>query len=254
MVTSMQADAPDRIKSEKEFHNKRFTEETRQQFHPLYRVVEHGFDYYRDLFRRRSLDRDVLEYGCGKGERSLELATACRSITGIDLSDVAICQAEQSAHEAGLVNARFFAMNAEQMSFADGSFDFVFGSSILHHLELTRAYSEIARVLRPGGSALFLEPLGHNPLINAFRARTPEARTPDEHPLLKRDIDLALRWFERVDTSLYGLCTLAAIPVVRLPIAAPLLRTGKLLDQIALRLPGIKWWAWFSVLEFRKSH
>jgi hypothetical protein len=51
--------------------------------------------------------------------------------------------------------------------------------------DLSLACSEIARVLRPGGPAIFVEPLGHNPLINAYRKRTPALRTVDEHPPTK---------------------------------------------------------------------
>src|SRR3546814_4334755 len=44
-----------------------------------------------------------------------------------------------------------------------------------------------SRVLRPGGRAVFIEPLGLNPAIELYRRFTPSARTPDEHPLLRRD-------------------------------------------------------------------
>lgn len=37
----------------------------------------------------------------------------------------------------------------------------------------------------------FSEPLGHNPIINWYRNRTPEMRTEDEHPLLIKDIEFA---------------------------------------------------------------
>src|SRR3546814_1101008 len=78
-------------------------------------------------------------------------------------------------------------MNAEAMTFPDDSFDLVFGSGIIHHLDIDRAFGEIARVLRPGGRAVFIEPLGLNPAIELYRRFTPSARTPDEHPLLRRD-------------------------------------------------------------------
>jgi ubiquinone/menaquinone biosynthesis C-methylase UbiE len=81
----------------------------------------------------------------------------------------------------GVVNAQFDVMNAEELEFEDAAFDVIFGSGIIHHLDVPRAYSELARVLAPGGSAVFVEPLGHNPLIRVFRNRTPELRTPDEH-------------------------------------------------------------------------
>src|SRR3546814_19128134 len=87
------------------------------------------------------------------------------------------------ATETGL-HATFSVDNAEQTSFPDASFDRIGGSGILHHLDLDRAYAEIARLLKPGGRAVFLEPLGHNPLLTAYRDRTPRMRTEDKnHPL-----------------------------------------------------------------------
>jgi len=51
-------------------------------------------------------------------------------------------------------------MNAEELKFADDYFDIVCGGAILHHLDLNKALSEIARVLKPDGKAIFVEPLG----------------------------------------------------------------------------------------------
>src|SRR3546814_18316951 len=77
-------------------------------------------------------------------------------------------------------------MNAEAMTFPDDSFDLVFGSGIIHHLDIDRASGEIARVLRPGGRAVFIEPLGLNPAIALYRRFPPRALTPHDPPLLRR--------------------------------------------------------------------
>src|SRR3546814_13720576 len=74
-------------------------------------------------------------------------------------------------------------MNAEAMDFPDDSFDLVFGSGIIHHLDIDRAFAEIARVLRPGGRAVFVEPPGLNPAIEIYRRLTPGAPPPAAHPL-----------------------------------------------------------------------
>jgi SAM-dependent methyltransferase len=241
-----------RIESERDFHNERFAHEVRQPTHGFYRVVQPAFDYYEWRLKQLVCGRDVLEYGCGTGLNTRRLAGQVKCITGIDLSDVAIQQACAAAECEQLVNTTFLTMNAEQMTFADESFDVVFGSSILHHLDLSTAYASIARVLRPHGKAIFLEPLGHNPLINAYRQRTPEFRTPDEHPLLKQDIALSRKFFARHDSRLFGMTTLAAIPLLSTPMGNAAIHVGQVIDRLLLRIPGLRWHAWFSVLEFTK--
>jgi SAM-dependent methyltransferase len=143
-------------------------------------------------------------------------------------------------------------MNAEAMEFPDGAFDVAFGRGILHHLALERAYGELARVLKPGGVALFLEPLGHNPLVNWYRARTPELRTPDEHPLMRRDVALARRHFGRVEAVMAGLATPLAAMVERRLGVAGLLGAAEALDRALLALPGLKWQAWHTCLILTK--
>jgi ubiquinone/menaquinone biosynthesis C-methylase UbiE len=70
-----------------------------------------------------------------------------RSVTGIDIFHVAVNRATVKATSLGLSSARFVVGNAETLEpFDDGSFDLVFGSAILHHLTLDRAYANIARV------------------------------------------------------------------------------------------------------------
>lgn len=250
---NIEHDAERRLESERQFHNTRFTEETRLSARGFYRTIDACFADYRDAVRRLARGKKALEYGCAKGENALKMAGECALIHGIDISDVAIDNARADARARGIVNAKFDVMNAEQLEFSDGTFDLIFGSGIIHHLDVSRAYSELARVLRPGGSAVFVEPLGHNPFINAFRDKTPEMRTPDEHPLLRSDYRLAEKYFDRVNVKLYGLATLAAIPVLKTGLAGPLISVGRIADKVLLRLPGLKWWAWYSLLVLEKA-
>src|SRR5262249_36960492 len=138
----------------------------------------------------RAQGRTVLEYGCSEGAHSLvrlEIHRIAREFHGIDVSDQAIDRARRTAAAPGAANASFHVMDAARLAFPDQSFDLIFGRGILHHLDVGASFAELRRVLRPGGAAVFLEPMGHNPLINAFRRRTPSMRTPDEHPLVMAD-------------------------------------------------------------------
>ncbi len=247
-----QAREDERIARERAFHNERFTEETRTHQEKYYMAIQHGRDRFAAMVADQAVGKDVLEYGCAKGARSLELAPGTASIKGIDISDVAIEQANAAAAARGLGNAEFFAMNAEAMDFADASFDLVFGAGIIHHLDLDKAYGEIARVLRPGGQAVFWEPLGHNPVINLYRQMTPAARTDDEHPLLMRDLDTARRYFASVDFEPYGLLTLGLVPIGGTAIGRWAFKPIAATDSVLFKLPFFAKQAWSALLVLRK--
>lgn len=250
---SLQAmDGLDRIERERLFHNHRFSEETREAQGKYYAAIKDG----SAAFDRRSLElaggADVLEYGCGNATRSRELASVARSVTGIDISDVAIAEAQCNASRDNLDNVRFRVANAEDMPFDDMSFDLVFGRGIVHHLDVERSMREVARVLRPGGAALFFEPLGHNPVLNAYRAGTPQARSVDEHPLVAGDFKIARRHFGDVDATFYGLTTILSVPWRDTPTGDAVLRTARIVDRALFSLPGVKWLAWHCAMELRK--
>ncbi len=145
------------------------------------------------LYRKRLLtdsrDRRFLEYGCGEGSSAFELAEEGARVVGIDISSVAVASARVKAEEQHLgERLAFLVGDCEQLCFQDNSFDVICGAAILHHLDMDKALRAIARVLRPEGRAIFIEPLGHNPAISLFRSLTPQCRTPDEHPLKRADL------------------------------------------------------------------
>jgi ubiquinone/menaquinone biosynthesis C-methylase UbiE len=130
----------------------------------------------------------VLDYGCGTGGGSRELAQRGASVTGFDLSQRRLGEARaHSAPGAGLA-PRYLLSAAETLPFPDACFDAVYGKQILHHLQLATAIPEIRRVLRPGGRAAFLEPLIHNPLLEGYRRRTAHLRSPSEKALSMDDL------------------------------------------------------------------
>ena len=124
---------------------------------------------------------------------------------------------------------------------------------MIHHLELDRAYAELARVLPPGGSAIFVEPLGHNPLINLYRRRTPTLRTPDEHPLLMRDLAAAERHFGVVRARFFHLASLLAVPLRGSAAFENALELFENTDRALFRtLPFARRYAWQVAIEFSR--
>ena len=105
----------------------------------------------------------------------------------IDISRVEIEEAKK-LYES---HASFHVMDAHELEFPSSSVDVVVGRSVLHHLDFVVAMREIRRVLKPGGKAIFIEPLGDNPASKVFRWLTPKARTRDEAPLSAKQIQYA---------------------------------------------------------------
>lgn len=244
--------ALDRKSFEQEFHDQQFQYDTRAFFRRFYEVTSASRRQYEDFLFARSGGRDVLEYGCSDDPFVLKLARRGARGVGIDLSPVAITQARIRAQREGVSSVRFEVMDGEDLEFADASFDVVCGTGVLHHLEIERAFAEIARVLRPGGSAIFIEPLGHNPALRVFRALTPRFRTRDEHPLAIADIDLARRRFELVNADFHHLLGLAAFPLRhRRSFPAVLDRLDRADRALFAHCGPARSWAWLLVLTLQ---
>jgi len=109
------------------------------------------FDALIDFASLRT--RDVLEIGVGHGSHAGLIAPYCKSFTGIDLTERAARMTGRRFEVMGL-HGRVLQMDAEQMSFPDGSFDSIWSWGVIHHSSNTRrVLEEMTRVLRPGGTA-----------------------------------------------------------------------------------------------------
>ncbi len=238
---------------EREFHDALFEHdsEARSETGRFYSVTKGSFDYYWRAVEARAPGADCLEYGCAQGDGSIRVARLAGSVVGTDISGVAVEKSREAAHQVSST-ATFEMAEAEALPFADSSFDLAFGTSVLHHLELAPALKEMARVLRPSGGGVFLEPLGHNPLINWYRNRTPEMRTPDEHPFLKPDFALLRTLFSEVEVEFFHLAGLAAIALVDRPGFSTALRTLDVVDRYLLGvIPPLRYQAWVCVIRLQ---
>lgn len=95
----------------------------------------------------------ILDVGCGYGFRTLGiLGEGARRMTGVDLDRDRIFAAKNYALERGGDRASFLVTDSENMGFKDHSFDLVVADEMIHHVKnLTEAFSEMYRVIRPGG-------------------------------------------------------------------------------------------------------
>lgn len=238
------------VKSEQEFFDESYASGVREQaVGQIYSITHQRVRDYESLIYDGVAGRRVLEYGCGTGGHSLEIAQRGGIVTGIDISEVGVSMAEAKAREQGLANATYRVMDAERLEFPDGSFDIVIGEGILHHLDLVKAYGEISRILAPGGQAIFMEPLGHNLAMNMFRSRTPHLRTPDEHPLRKPDLDLARRYFGACSFRFYHLFSFGALLLLKTKLFWPAVGFLDRVDRLAFKvIPPLGLQSWYSIM------
>lgn len=105
----------------------------------------------------------VLEIGVGMGADYLEWLKAGADATGVDLSEASIKKARLRCELAGYRSDLRIA-DAEQLPFADNSFDVVYSYGVMHHSPNTpRCMQEAWRVLKPGGHAKIM--LYHHPSL-----------------------------------------------------------------------------------------
>jgi ubiquinone/menaquinone biosynthesis C-methylase UbiE len=202
-----------------------------------------------------SAGAEVLEFGCGGSSYAVKLSQWGARVTAIDISDEAVEETRRRVEDAGFAaQTRLIRMNAEELDFPEGSFDLVVGRAILHHLDLEKSYAAIARVLKPGGAAIFLEPLAHNPLINLYRRMTPNLRTEDEHPLTMRDARAAKAHFGSLEMRYFTLLSMGALATAKAPrLFGGMIKALDKADGALFRVaPFAGRWAWTAGMVMRK--
>ena len=225
----------------------------------FYAVARASTAFMREWLIRRCAGKRVLDYGCGDGTYSFLCAAHGARAVGVDISEVSVRKAREEAARRGVAErTQFLVMDGEAMGFGSNAFDVACVSGVLHHLDLSKALAELARVLKPDGEVICAEPLAHNPVFQLYRRLTPQLRTRWEvdHLIRRRDVRLAREYFHRVETRFFHLSTLVAVPIRRLAVFERALGVAEVVDRVLLRLPVLRWLAWqvvFTLAGPRKS-
>lgn len=105
---------------------------------------------------------DAVDFGCGTGVLSVELARWARRVTAIDHSADALAQARARAAREGVSNLTFLQADLTSLPLGTGETDLVVLSQSLHHVaDPKRVLAEAARLLKPQGKLVVLELLPH---------------------------------------------------------------------------------------------
>jgi SAM-dependent methyltransferase len=197
----------------------------------------------------------IVDFGCGSGANAVQLANRGAHVWAVDISeDLVRLAVRRMAVNGRTGGAQFVVGSAHDLPFPDGSIDVVFGIAILHHLDLALVSREVWRVLRPGGRAIFQEPVRNSATVKFVRSLIPY-RAPDISPFERPLTDEELRGFaapfSAVRTRAFGLPHVLlgqVLPVVKKQVDRLYRTDGALLRA----LPALSHYAGIRVIEVTK--
>lgn len=116
--------------------------------------------FIRDTVQPRSGQR-ILDVGCGTGTAEVKLSRlriSQMTVVAVDLLPERVAQARATA-QAHNMRVSLAAADACALPFSDASFDSAFCVAVLQHIrDVPRAVKELARVTRPDGRVVAVEP------------------------------------------------------------------------------------------------
>ena len=128
----------------------------------------------------------LLEVGCGIGTDLVRFAKGGARVTGVDLAQTAIDLARKNFELNGVSAEELRVANGEALPYADASFDVVYGHGVIQYTsDAPQLIREMHRVLKPGGTAIFMV---YN-RVSWLNAMSKVMKVPLEHedaPVLKK--------------------------------------------------------------------
>jgi ubiquinone/menaquinone biosynthesis C-methylase UbiE len=107
---------------------------------------------------RRETPGRAIDIGTGGGHVSYRLAPHAASVMAVDLSAEMLAAVAATARARGLSNIETCAAPAENLPFADASFDFATSRFSAHHWrDFEAGLRQARRVLKPGATAIFID-------------------------------------------------------------------------------------------------
>ena len=236
-----------------EFKSEAINSDTYEQFYgnkKYYQVTKRSKQYVENWIKLKSKDKVFLDYACGNGENAILAAKSGASISlGLDISSISVRNAKNIADKYNLQNIRFFQADAENTKLPNNCIDVIICSGMLHHLDLSYAFPELRRILKPGGVILAVEALDYNPAIKLYRLMTPAMRTDWEkaHILSLKDIKFAKRFFDIGEIRYWHVIGYLA---GKFPILSKSLQA---IDIILEKIPFIQLMSWMFTFELTKK-
>lgn len=214
-----------------------------------YRAIKRSTDYVENWIKTEAPGKVFLDYACGNGFNAIKAAKSGAGLAmGLDISSVSVENARRYAAKDQLNNIRFFQADAENTKLPDNSVDRIICSGMLHHLDLSYAFPELRRILKPGGKILAVEALDYNPAIKLYRMLTPDMRTDWEkaHILSLKDLGFAKRFFTIGTVKYWHVVGYISgkFPFLSVPL--------EIIDSLVENIPFVNRMAWIFTFELIK--
>jgi ubiquinone/menaquinone biosynthesis C-methylase UbiE len=200
----------------------------------------------------RCAGKVVLDYGCGEGIFSIFPARRGANVIGVDISSLSLAMARRRARLEGVDHRIHFCQgDCEALAVGDESIDVVMICGTLPCLDLESALREVSRVLKRDGQAIIVTTLGHNRILNLWRAISARrgiiTSWECEHILRLDDLRRFRHYFAGVTVEFFDLLCVGIAPLVgrvshRLKALVPLFVA---LDRRLLKA------AWFQKQAFK---
>lgn len=117
-------------------------------------LVKEGYPSVGSQFLRLIKGKRFLNIGCGGGYEGLLFSGFGAKYVGVDFSQSAARYTKSLIETAGL-EASTFQAEAEALPFQENHFEVIYSSGVLHHTpNIEKAFGEVFRVLKPGGTAM----------------------------------------------------------------------------------------------------
>ncbi|MEE9211394.1 MAG: methyltransferase domain-containing protein [Phycisphaeraceae bacterium] len=201
-----------RLAREMEHFEKRYAEEAARGIEPLSDFDRRRYTnppadtiYPREFFYHLLAPlegKDTLEIACGNGIDAAICAHNGANVHAYDLSSRSIEMVRRRAEVNGLADRMKLQVTADlSQAFCGQTFDRIMGYAALHHIPLEGLAQRVYDRLRPGGMAVFAEPVINSKALHALRRCVPYyifEPTEDEQPLNDHDIARFARPFDRM--------------------------------------------------------
>lgn len=230
-----------------------------------YRLDKESLNILGNELRNKPLEflslsnKYVIDLGGNTGKFALPLKTQNNKIISIDINRSIMVDGNGKS----LLGIELIQGNILSLPFKNNTFDIVLARAILHHVpnQLDMAFSEVERILRPGGIMLIEEPGYHNPIAFIMRKAFPTTSHEEGENSLKISVlkSLSNKYFTIKEIKYFWLFSYT-IPhlISRLPkslksVARILLRGLVRIDEMLLKLNICKKFCGYVMIVAQKK-